>query len=210
MKKAARQEIRRVLLGRTELATDGRLVALEKGQIGFIYGIADGAASVRLLGIRRKSLRLNVSCPETKAKEIAFQLMRDIGRLLYLNESPQAVPCLIRYVLTRPAVLVFDYQDGVPLLTAWSGRGLTGWLSNRRALKAFTRRMPGKYMSVSDKEAPVDKEEEREAKEEQEKKAAKKARKAARKARKHKNKPTSATGSAETGPEQKATTEDKE
>lgn len=206
MKKEARQEVRRVLLGRTELAEDGRLVALEKGRIGFPYGIADGAGAVRILGIRKKARQLTVSCSETKAKEIAFKIMGDVGRRLFLNESPQAVPCLIRYVLTRPAVLIFDYQDGVPILTAWSGRGLTGWLSNRRALNAFIRRMPGKYMSVSDKEPPADKDEQQEKKEKREKKAAKQARKAQRKARKQNQK----RGGAEASPTQEPTTEDKE
>lgn len=209
MKKEARQEVRRVLLGRTELAEDGRLVALEKGQLSFPYGIADGAGAVRILGIRKKSKLLTVSCSENKAKEIAFKIMGDIGRRLYLNESPQAVPCLIRYVLTRPTVLIFDYQDGAPILTAWSGRGLTGWLSNRRALNAFIRRMPGKYMSVSDKAAPADKDEQQEKKEKRNAKAAKQARKAERRARKSARKQKHTGGGAEAGPTQEPTTEDK-
>lgn len=158
MNREAKQEIRRVLLGRTQLAEDGRLVALEKGQVSFSNGIADGAGAVRFLGVCKKAVRLEVSFPEGKAREAAYKLMREIGRVLYLNESPRAAACLIRYVLTRPAVLVFDYEDGVPVLTAFSGRGFTGWISNLRAVRSFLKRMP-KQMKRSGKEAPMDEDE---------------------------------------------------
>ena len=90
-------------------------------------------------------------------------------------------------MVTRPSVLIFDYEDGVPVLSAWSGRGLTGWISNRRALSAFIQRMPGKLMSVSEQEPPKDRDLEREKAEKQAKKEAKKARKAAKKQKKKKN-----------------------
>ena len=202
MKKEARQEIRRALLGRTEPAEDGRLVVLEKGQVSnLVYGVSDGAGAVRILGVRKKAKRLTVSCPEARAREIAYKLMGEIGRVLYLNELPKAPACLIRYVITRPAVLIFDYEDGVPILSAWSGRGLTGWISNRRALSAFIRRMPGKLMSVSEQEVPKDKDVEREKAEKQAKKEAKKARKAAKKQKEKKN---SGAAGAESSTEEKA------
>lgn len=204
MKKEARQEIRRALLGRTEPAEDGRLVVLEKGQVSnLVYGISDGAGAVRILGVRKKAKRLTVSCPEAKAREIAYKLMSEIGRVLYLSELPKAPACLIRYVVTRPSVLIFDYEDGVPVLSAWSGRGLTGWISNRRALNAFIQRMPGKLMSVSEQEPPKDRDQEREKAEKQAKKEAKKARKAAKKQRKQKKKGSGAAG-AEASTEENA------
>ena len=79
--------------------------------------------------------------------------MRQIGRGLSLREQPEAAACLIRYVLTRPAVLTFRYTDGIPVLTAWTGRGLLGWISLRRALAAFARHAP-KTLKVSDRELP--------------------------------------------------------
>jgi hypothetical protein len=160
MTKEARQEIRRVLMGGTVPAQDGRLTALEKGQYRMPIGITDGAGAACFFGICKKARRLKASCPEPKAKLLAAQVMRDVGRELVLPQQPEAVACLIRYVLTRPAVLVFDYRDGVPVLTAWTGRGLTGWISLRRALKAFLKRLP-KQLSVSEKAVPLDEEEAR-------------------------------------------------
>ena len=173
MTREARQEIRRVLLGRTLIAEDGRLVAMEKGQLRVPLGVTDGAGAVRFLGIRKRACRLDVKLPKARALEQAFSHMQDLGRGLYLPQQPEAAACLIRYVLTRPAVLIFSYQDEVPVLTAWAGRGLTGWISNRRALHAFTKNLP-KGMSVSERPVPEDPEE---AKKKQEKLARKEAKK---------------------------------
>ncbi len=157
MNREAKQEIRRVLMGRTEPAPDGRLTAMAKGRIRIPLGISDGAAAVRFLGIFRKARRLKVSCPKEKAVSLAAAVMRDCGRELILPAQPGTAACLIRYALTRPAVLVFSYQDGIPLLTAWTGRGLTGLISVRLALKSFIRKMP-KQFELSDKAVPPDKE----------------------------------------------------
>lgn len=164
MNREARQELRRVLLGRTEPTPDGRLTAMKKGQLRVPLGVADGATAVRFLGIFKKAKRLKVSCPEKKARELAAGVMREVGRELILPEQPKAAACLIRYVLFRPAVLVFDYQDSIPVLTAWTGRGLTGLISVRRALKSFLKKMPQQF-AVSDKEVPKDRDEELERQE---------------------------------------------
>ena len=161
MTREAKQEIRRVLMGRTVPAEDGRLVALEKGQHRLPIGITDGAGAACFFGICKKARRLKAACPEQKAKLLAAKIMQDVGRELYLPQQPEAAACLIRYLLTRPAVLVFDYRDGVPMLTAWTGRGLTGWISLRRALKAFLKRLP-KQLSVSDEPLPKDEDEKKE------------------------------------------------
>ena len=79
--------------------------------------------------------------------------MFEIGRGLILREQPEAAACLIRYILTRPVVLAFRYIDNVPVLTARTGRGLTGWISIRRAIKAFNEELP-EGVKASDKAAP--------------------------------------------------------
>lgn len=194
MTKEARQEIRRVLMGRTAPTQDGRLAALEKGQHRMPVGITDGAGAACFFGICKKARRLKASCAEPKAKLLAAQIMRDVGRELYLPRQPEAAACLIRYVLTRPAVLVFDYQDGVPVLTAWTGRGLTGWISLRRALRAFLKRLP-KQLSLSGEPVPPDEEE-------TQKKKRREIKKEARASRRKKNKKADPAETANTTEEQ--------
>ena len=132
----------------------------KKGQIRMPIGVMDGAGATCFFGICKKARRLKVSCGTEQARRIAFGVMQDVGRLLYLPQQPEAAACLIRYILTRPAVLIFDYQDNIPVVTAWTGRGLTGWISLRRALRAFLKRLP-KQLTVSEEPAPLDEEEAR-------------------------------------------------
>lgn len=155
MKREEKREIRRALMGRVLPTEDGRLTVMEKGQTRLPIGVSDGAGAVRFLGIRKKAKRLELSCSREEALSLARKQMEDIGRVLYLSQQPEAAACLIRYLLTRPAVLVFRFQEDVPVLTAWAGRGLTGWISNRRALRAFVKRMPEK-MRLSEEPLPKD------------------------------------------------------
>jgi hypothetical protein len=198
MTKEAKQEIRRALLGRTQLTQDGRLEVLEKGELRIPVGIADGAGAVRFFGIFKKARRLKAACPDKKARLLAAQAMREIGRELVLAQQPEAVACLVRYVLTRPAVLVFDYQEDVPVLTAWTGRGLTGLISVRRALKAFLKRMP-KQLTLSDGLTP---EEQQEALEKQRKKEQKQEKKKNKKKRREQAEPAPEGDTAKTTEEQ--------
>lgn len=142
MKDPKKEEIRQVLLGRVEPTADGELTPLPKGQWMLPVGIVDGAASVRFLGVTRRVRRYETKRGKVWALSVAGKAMENLGRGLALREQPEAVACLIRYVLTRPVALTFAYEDGAPTLTAWTGRGLGAWLAVRRAVKAFERGLP--------------------------------------------------------------------
>lgn len=194
MKDEKKAEIKRVLLGRTVLGEDGRLVALPAGTfLRTPIGIGDGADAVLLFGITRRIRHYASKDGKARIVEAAKKSMQNIGRGLYLLEQPEATACLIRYILTRPAVLVFTWEDGMPMLTAWTGRGLTGWLSLRRAIKAFEEGLPDSIAAAEVKPSEVEKEPRKANKEEKkrqkaEKKAEKKTQRDAKKAAKQKNK----------------------
>lgn len=190
MKDEKKAEIKRVLLGRTMLGEDGRLVALPAGTfLRTPIGIGDGADAVLLFGITRRIRHYASKDGKARIIEAAKKSMQNIGRGLYLLEQPEATACLIRYILTRPAVLVFTWEDGMPMLTAWTGRGLTGWLSLRRAIRAFEEGLPDSIAAAEVKPSEVEKESRKANKEEKkrqkaEKKAEKKAQRDAKKAAK--------------------------
>ena len=148
-----KKEIRNVLLGKTALDEDGKLTSLSKGEFHLPAGVSDGATAVRFLGVAHRSRRYDTNLTEKKAMAAAETTMREIGRGLSLREQPDTAACLIRYMLTRPAVLTFRYVNDVPTLTAWAGRGLTGWISLRRALGAFARHAP-ETLRLSGRELP--------------------------------------------------------
>ena len=138
-----RAEIRRVLLGRAVLAEDGRLMAIPAGTfMPTPIGVGDGAGAVGILGMSRRIRRYDTKDGKPRVMAAAKKAMQIVGRGLVLNEQPEAVACLLRYVLTRPVVLVFTHENGAVELTAWTGRGVTGRLSLRRAIKAFEQGLP--------------------------------------------------------------------
>ena len=176
MKDPKKAEIKRVLMGKAVLAEDGRLVAVPAGVwMPTPIGIGDGAGAVRVLGVSGRVRTYATKNGRERVMAIAKKSMQNVGRGLALNEQPEAVACLIRYVLTRPAVLVFTYVDGVPTLTAWAGRGLTGRLALRRAIRAFEVGLPDTMTAAEGKLKKEEKppKEKKEKKEKKKKKGAK-------------------------------------
>ena len=137
--KKEKKEIRSLLLGKAVLDDEGKLITPEAGTIRLPQGIADGAAAVRFLGITGKKRLYDSDLSEEELMAEVLLCMRNIGRGVRLRQQPDAAACLLRYVLTRPAILTFRCVEGHGLLTAWTGRGLTGWISQLRAIRAFER-----------------------------------------------------------------------
>lgn len=137
--KQERKEIRDVLLGKTVLTEDGRLSVPEPGTLFLPRGVTDGAGAVRFFGIKGKERRYAADADERTLMAAVLAYMRGVGHGLYLREQPDTAACLIRYLLTRPVVLTFRYEDGQPVMTAWSGRGFMGWISRLRAVGALER-----------------------------------------------------------------------
>ena len=154
MTKEEKKEIKNVLLGRTMLADDGRIISLESG-LHLSAGIGDGAGSVRFFGVANRSRCFDTSFSKDKTLELARKDMFEIGRGLILRTQPEAAACLIRFIFGRPTVLAFRYIDETPVLTVWSGRSIMGLLSIRRAIKVFISELP-EGLTLSEAAAPQD------------------------------------------------------
>ena len=139
--KKNKKEIRNLLLGKAVVDEEGRLVTPEAGTIRVPNGIADGAGAVRFLGVSGKTQYYETDLSEEEIMARAREHMRNSGRGVFLRQHPDAAACLIRYVLTRPALLVFRWVEGQGVLTAWTGRGIMSWASRLRAIRAFERSM---------------------------------------------------------------------
>ena len=149
----AEKEIRSILLGRTILLEDGRLSVPQKGDFYLSGGVSDGAEAVRFLGMAKKSQVLETVRREFDVRVTIQRMLQNMGRGVVLNEQPEARACLIRYVLTKPVLLTFDYVEGLPVLTAWAPRTITGLISINRALKKFNKDLPEDIV-VTGQEAP--------------------------------------------------------
>ena len=149
------KEIRSILLGRTKLTDDGKIAMRVPGEFALSYGVADGASAIRFLGVARRSAAYTTKSSKKNVMKAATVAMSNIGRGVVLNEQPDTVACLIRYVLTKPVLLSFRFVDEIPVLTVWSARTVTGLLSLRRAIRAFEKELP-KNITRSEEAAPVD------------------------------------------------------
>ncbi len=137
-----KRELRDVLLGKTVANGEGMLCTPEAGTFRLPMGVGDGAASVRLFGLRGRGRACESALAQEETLARVRARMREIGRAVYLREQPDAAACLIRYILTRPALLVFRYTGDGPVLTAWTGGGVTSWISRVRAFRTFGRELP--------------------------------------------------------------------
>lgn len=137
------REIRRVLMGLTRTEEDGRLCAAEPGFHPEFLGFREGGDVVRIFGMMSRTIRYETKAGAAKTLNAARESMSRIGLAVSLREQPETAACLCRFLLTRPALLVFALEeDGSPVLTAWTGRGLTGPLSLWRAARAFDEELP--------------------------------------------------------------------
>ena len=168
------KEIKEVLLGRTKLLPDGRLSTLEEGDYMMPRGVMDGATGVRILGVMRRARVLTSDLPDWKLRETVVKAMQNIGRGIELQAASEERACLLRYVVSRPAVLCFYYEDELPVIAAYTGRGLTGFFSITRAFGKFKKQLPD-TVKFSEEAAPDHRKDEREQKkrEKAEKKQAK-------------------------------------
>ena len=188
------REVRSVLLGKTLPMENGQIRSMTEDDFALVAGYSDGAAAVRVLGMTRRSRVLETAMKERELLRLADRCMRKAGRSLLLVGEPDTPACLIRYILTKPCVLTFRYVDKKPVVTAWAGRSLTGWISTSRAIAAFERTLPEGVRYAED-EAPDEEKEERQAKKAA--KAAKKAAKTEEKAKKAEEKAKRAEEKAE-------------
>ncbi len=159
-----KKEIRDVLLGKTMILEDGRLSSLGPEDFIMARGIGDGAGAVRFFGVGQRSRLLESELTKKKMTKIVQKCMEDIGRGLILQGQPETVACFFRFILTKPAVLTFRFIEDKPVVTAWAGRGLTGWISTLRALAIFGKQLP-KTIWFSEEEAPKEQKEKKEKKE---------------------------------------------
>lgn len=175
MDKTERKEIKRALCGRVQPAEDGRLQVLPANDRR-ILGVGDGAVSVRLFGVMRRSRCYETGSGRSEVTRLAKKSLQNMGRGLVLREQPDTTACLIRYLLTPPVIVTFRYERDTPVLTVWAGRSPMGWLSLLRALRAFEKQLP-EELRQSGKKPPKEEKEKGQKKRKKPKEQKKKARK---------------------------------
>jgi hypothetical protein len=116
-------------------------------------GVINGAGRVRFLGVSGRTRCYETDLSGEELMNRVEECMRNIGRGVRLRQQPDAAACLIRYVLTRPALLVFRRVKDLGVLSVWTGRGAMSWASRMRAIRAFERPL-SEVLRLSEKAPP--------------------------------------------------------
>lgn len=139
MEKQLKNELRKLLTGRTVRDEEGWLVAVPDGQYLIYHGVAD-RTGYRKIKLREE--RIQVADNNEKAFELVFKALQDVGVLVNMNTKPNALCALCRMFLTKAVILcAVPEGNGLVLLQAYTGRALTAGICCRLAIKKFTQKL---------------------------------------------------------------------
>lgn len=157
-----RREIKEALLG-SLVPSDGRLVVSTNRWAKYRAGMQDGYDKVRIFGVMSRK-RWYLSRKKAKQiRELAVKGMQNMGRMISLSSAPDLEAVYCSYLINNPAILTFQRnQDGTIELTAYSGRGFSGWLACFRTLNRFQKEVPEVLQRMSEEDEQLKKNELRE------------------------------------------------
>ena len=149
---ALKKEIKEALLG-SLIPSDGRLQVSTNRWAKYRAGMQDGYDKVRIFGVMSRK-RWYLSRKNAKQiRELAVKGMQNMGRMMELSSAPELEAVYCSYLLNNPAILTFQRnQDGTIELTAYSGRGFSGWVSCFRTLNRFQKEVPEVLQRMSEED----------------------------------------------------------
>lgn len=149
---ALKKEIKEALLG-SLIPSDGRLQVSTNRWAKYRAGMQDGYDKVRFFGVMSRK-RWYLSRKNAKQiRELAVKGMQNMGRMMELSSAPELEAVYCSYLLSNPAILTFQRnQDGTIELTAYSGRGFSGWVSCFRTLNRFQKEVPEVLQRLSEED----------------------------------------------------------
>ena len=148
---AIKKEIKQALLG-DMISVDGRLVTSGKWTTKYRFGFRDGFDRVLFLGVMSRKRWYRSKKSEKQLKAVAIKAMQDMGRMMYLQSdlSLEAVYCT--YLMNQPSILTFSQGTNGIEVTAFSGRGISGWIAILRTLNRFQKGMSQNMERLSEED----------------------------------------------------------
>ena len=147
-----KKEIREALLG-SLVPGDERLRVSVNRWAKYRSGMQDGYDKVRFWGVMSRK-RWYLSRKSAKQiHELAVRGMQRMGRMIELESEPDLEAVYCTYLLNNPTILTFQRNhDGTIELTAYSGRGLNGWIACFRTLNRFQKEVPEVLQRMSEED----------------------------------------------------------
>lgn len=146
------REIRKLLLGQTQMMQDGSIMAVQTSGHGNgrrFQGVSTGWGAVHFLGIthRTRSCALRTSI----SQETLSNIMKTQGRIVHLGKSPKTFACLVQHPAIKPVLITLQWDGKRFLITAYTARGIFAPLTCRIMLSIFGRRLPGTMEKYQEK-----------------------------------------------------------
>lgn len=139
MEKQLKNEIRKLLTGRTIRDEDGWLIAVPDGNRFIYHGITDRMGYRR---IRVKEEHIQVANSSEEAFQPVLNALGEIGLPVDMKMKPTALCALCRVFLTRRVLLcVLPEDDGMVLVQAYTGRAITSRLCCHIAISRFMKKI---------------------------------------------------------------------
>lgn len=163
LQKERKKEIRHILLGNFVVFEDGSYGA-GGGSWVTPFGFSDGALRMLNFGISvRKILYTSTVKNNTKILYEVLKSMKSIGRRLILATAPEYPSCLIKSLIFRPVVLLFetvsdDKNNTEFVLRAYCSRGIFSFLSIMRAVSRFNKALPREVYNTKQGQRAAEKE----------------------------------------------------
>ncbi len=156
-----RKEIRDSLLGRIRIE-NGNFVVARKGLMQFQFGMQDGFGSVLVFGIQCRMMWYRIPGKRKDAEPCLRAVLNSMGRKLVLASAPKLDAVYCTSITGQPVVLTARMTEKEIEIFAYSGKGFTGWLSNKHIIRRFEKGMPEAMTPLQPEKLKARREEEKE------------------------------------------------
>ena len=139
MDKQLKNELRKLLTGRTIRDEEGWLIAVPDGSYLIYHGVSDRTGHRK---IKLREERVQAGTDNEQAFHRVFGALRDIGLLVNMRTKPDALCALCRFFLTKAVILcVVPEGNGLVLIQAYTGRSITAGICCRLAISKLIKKM---------------------------------------------------------------------
>lgn len=139
MESLMKNELKKLLTGRTIRDEEGWLIAIPEGSRMIYHGITDSTGYGK---IKSQEAMIQVAETTGKAFDPVFNALQSIGILVNMKTQPNALCTLCRIYLTRSVILcVHPGENGMVQVQAYTGRSLLAGLYCRLAISRLEKKL---------------------------------------------------------------------
>ena len=139
MEMQLKNELRKLLTGRTIRDEEGWLVAIPDGNYLIYHGVTDRTGYGK---IKMREEIMQVAQSTQKAFQPIFRALQEIGVLVNMKSRPEALCALCRPFLTKTVILcVIPEENGMVRVQAYTGRSFLAGICCKAAIVKLEKKL---------------------------------------------------------------------